>query len=404
MLLAAFAPLLAVAQSVTLTYTYNGLPLEIFPDSYNAWSYARVYVPRSITIESVTASVQVQYAGVGDLNVFLYSPQGTRSVLLERNCGSLVNIDTTFDDTATSKYADYCPAEAGRGPFRGNEPLANSKGQNAYGYWSLGVENNGSGNMGFLNGFSITIKGTSNGTPQTASKTIVSATTFQSGGVAPGEMISIFGVNLGPSGGVQASGGTLPTTLGGTTVKFGGVAAPLYLVSDRLVVVQAPSWLSSGDTASISLQATAGLSPTISVPVVTARPGVFTYESGSTGQAKAVNQDGTLNGNGTVDGTDKPAPAGSTIAVFATGLGPTDPPVPDGKPAGSNPTSKATLTITATVAGRPATVTYAGAAPGLAGVYQVNVIIPKETTSGAAAIVLTAGGNASQDGATIQIK
>jgi len=37
----------------------------------------------------VTASVQVQYSGVGDLNVYMWSPSGTRTKLLERNCGGL---------------------------------------------------------------------------------------------------------------------------------------------------------------------------------------------------------------------------------------------------------------------------------------------------------------------------
>ena len=42
-------------------------------------------------------------SGVGDLNVYLYSADGTRTKLLERNCGGLLNIDTTFDDSATTK-------------------------------------------------------------------------------------------------------------------------------------------------------------------------------------------------------------------------------------------------------------------------------------------------------------
>ena len=405
MLLAAFVPLLAFGQT-TVTYSYNGLPLQIFPNDANVASVVRVFVPRSLVINSVTASVQVQYSGVGDLNVYLYSPQGTRTKLLERNCGSLVNIDTTFDDAASTAYKDFCPAEAGRGPYRGNEPLANSKGQNAYGYWRLAVENNGSSKTGFVTGFGITITGTSSSTsaPLIAPQTIVSASSFKSGGVAPGEMLAIFGVSLGPAGGVYAPAGNLPTTLSGTSVLFGGNAAPLYYVSDQLALVQAPSWLNPGDTTSILVSASNGLTPAISVPVVPARPGVFTYESGPGGQIKAVNQDGTLNGDGSITGTDTPAPAGSTIQLFATGLGPVDPPVPDGTPAGQKPLSVATLPITATIGGFQGTVTYAGAAPGLVGIYQVNVTIPKVMPSGSARVVLTAGGNASQDGATIQIK
>jgi len=402
MMLAVLTPLLAFGQ--TVTSSYNGLPLQIFPDDANVASVVRVFVPRSLTINSVTASVQVQYSGVGDLNVFMYSPQGTRTKLLERNCGSLVNIDTTFDDAASTTFASFCPTEAGRGPYAGIEPLANSKGQNSYGYWRLAVENNGSSNTGFVTGFSVTINGTSTSGAVIAPQTIVSASSFKSGGVAPGEMLAIFGVNIGPSPGVYAPAGNLPTTLGGTSVLFGGNAAPLYYVSNQLVLVQAPSWLNPGDTASIMLTSNNGLTPIIPVPIVPARPGVFTYESGPTGQIKAVNEDGTLNGDGSINGTDVPAPAGSTIQLFATGLGPVDPPVPDGTPAGQKPLSVATLPITATVGGFASTVAYSGAAPGQVGIYQVNVTIPRFMPSGPARVVLTAGGNASQDGATIQIK
>src|SRR5258708_5981906 len=136
--LVVFVPL-AFAQTQTYTYSYSGVPLPIYPDDWDTAAVASIVVPRSITISKVTVAVQVQFNNASDLNVYLLSPKGTRTKLLERNCSGLVNIDTTFDDSAPSKYADFCPAEAGRGPFRGNEPLANSNNENAYGYWKLGV-------------------------------------------------------------------------------------------------------------------------------------------------------------------------------------------------------------------------------------------------------------------------
>ena len=48
--------------------------------------------------------------------------------------------------------------------------------------------------------------------------------------------------------------------------------------------------------------------------------------------------------------------------------------------------------------------TYAGAAPGLVGMYQVNILVPALTPSGANSLVVTAGGNASQSGVYIQTK
>jgi uncharacterized protein (TIGR03437 family) len=408
LLLAALAPL-TFAQTLTSTFSYSGLPVPILPQSSNSYAAVRLLVTKSLVISSVTASVQVSYSGVGDLNVFLYSPSGTRTKLLEKNCGNLVNIDTTFADapTATTRYASFCPAEAGRGPYQGNEPLANSQGQNALGYWLLAVQNNGSGNSGLVTGFSLNITGTLAGPPVILPQTIVSYADFKGGPVAPGDLISVFGANLGPANAVQAGSATLPTSLAGTTVQVNGTTVPIFSVGNQLVNIHAPASLVPGSSATIKVTSTFGSSGTVTLPVVPAKPSVLTYESGGGGQAKALNQDGSVNGNGTVtlDGSDKPAAAGSIIQLFASGLGATNPPVPDGGPAPSSPLSLATLPISATIAGLPATVTYAGSAPGLIGVYQVNVQIPAGTPSGgAAALVLTAGGNASQDTVTIAIK
>ena len=402
--LVAFVPL-AFAQTQTYTYTYSGLPLPIYPDDWNSVAIAGITVPRSITITKVTASVQVEFSGVGDLNVYLFSPQATRTKLLERNCGDLVNIDTTFDDSAESKYADFCPAEAGRGPFRGNEPLANVNNQNAYGTWKLAVENNGSGGTGYLTGFSITVTGTPYGPPVFSSDSVVSVSSFKSGGVAPGEQLVIFGANLGVVGGTWAPANqNLPTVLGSTSVTFDGVAAPLYFAADRGILVQAPTTLTSGTNTSIQVTASGGTSAAVSLPVVPARPGIFTYEAGGSGQAKAINQDGTLNGDGVTVVDSVPAEAGTVLQLFASGLGTVDPAIPAGTIAPSDPLSLVVLPVAATVGGVSATVTYAGAAPTLVGMYQVNVLVPLRTPSGPNRIVLYAGDNSSQDGATVQIK
>jgi len=401
--LLAFVPL-AFAQSQTYTYTYTGFPLPIYPDDWNTVAVIRMFVGRSIQISKVTASVQVQFSGVGDLNVYMWSPDGTRSKLLERNCGSLANIDTTFDDSASSKYADVCPATAGSS-FRGNEPLANWNNQNAYGYWRLGVENNGSSRTGFVTGFSVTITGTALGPPVIGPSSIVSTSSFLTALVAPGDQISIFGVNLGPTTGIRATANpNLPTTLGGTTVTFDGVAAPIYYVSDRLVNVQAPTTLNTGALTRIQVSNSSGSSAAVPLIASTANPGVFTYEVGGVGQAKATNQDGTLNGDGSILSTDKPAPPGSVIQVYATGLGAVSPAVAAGTPTPLSPLSSTVSTVTASIAGRAATVAFAGLAPGMIGVYQVNIIVPLSAPSGADRLLLYVDGIGSQTGVTIQVK
>jgi uncharacterized protein (TIGR03437 family) len=394
------APLL-FGQAQTFTYTYSGLPVPIYPDDWDTVSVATIFVPRAISITKVTATVNVQYSGVGDLNLYMWSAAGTRIRLLERNCGSLQNVDTTFDDAATQRYSEFCPAEAGRGPFRGNEPMSNANGQIAFGYWRLGVENNGSDKTGVLNGFSITITGTPVGTPAIGANTIVSTASFQNGSVAPGDQVSIFGVNLGPPAGVRAPAGTLPTTLGGTTVTFDGTAAPLIYVSDKFVALQAPALTVS--TTRVQVTSSSGTSSAVTIPVVPVKPGIITYEAGGKGQAQAINQDGTVNGDGSANNSQGAAP-GTIIQLFATGLGPVTPGITPGTPAPTSALSTVNTQVSAAIGGRAAQVVWAGAAPGLIGTYQVNVMVPVATPSGAARVVLTQGGNSSQDEVTVQIR
>src|SRR5207253_3254183 len=98
--------------------------------------------------------------------------------------------------------------------------------------------------------------------------------------------------------------------------------------------------------------------------------GVFTLNSTGSGQAAAVNQDNSTNGPAS------PARLGSVVSLYVTGEGQTNPSGIDGKPA-STPLPAPVLFVSATLAGQPATVTYAGGAPGLvAGAMQVNVQIP----------------------------
>lgn len=110
-----------------------------------------------------------------------------------------------------------------------------------------------------------------------------------------------------------------------------------------------------------------------------------------------------MNGDGSITGS-VPTTTGKVIQIWASGLGPVDPPIPTGTIAPASPFSRATLAIAATVGGQSARVTAAGAAPGLVGMYQVNVLVPTGVPSGANRLVLYAGDNSSQDEVTVQVR
>jgi len=126
----------------------------------------------------------------------------------------------------------------------------------------------------------------------------------------------------------------LPMSLAGAQVLFdGGPAAMILAVPGRIDCI-APYDLAG--KASTVVQVRFGdqqTSTALRVDVVTADPGLLTADGSGIGQAYVRNQDGTLND------TDNPAPAGSTITAYVTGIGLADPGCPYGQiaPAGYTP-------------------------------------------------------------------
>lgn len=399
-LLALMFGAVAFAQTQTATFSYSGSPLGIPTSNLNTPVVAEIYVPTELTISSVTAQVQITYPKVSDLQVFLYSANGTRTILLNNDCGSIANVNTTFDDSAATKYSSFCPQEAGRGPFRGNEPLANSKGQLSAGYWDLVVQNTKSNsNSGLVQSFSLTITGTPVTTPAFTADAVVNSASLAGGVIAPGELVTIFGVALGPQQGVTPTSGGSGSSVGGTTVTFDGQPAAILYSSYYQVNVQAPYTLVPGKKTNIQVQSTGGTGANVPVDVISSVAGLFTVQSNGTGQVLAVNQDGSQNSN--ING----AAAGSYVSLYATGLGAVTPAVNAGAVPPNSPLSTVNGGVTVVIGGLVAPVTYAGLAPGYPGLYQINVQIPAGVGSGANRIFIVAPNGYSSQGRTfIQVQ
>ena len=152
---------------------------------------------------------------------------------------------------------------------------------------------------------------------------IGSAATQATGPIAPGELVELLGSGLGPQPGIQ-TGATpqtpYPTEAGGVTVTFDGKPAPLLWVQDGQINTIVP-WSVAGPTTEICVTYNIVETNCLTSAVVEAAPGVFTTDGA---HAAALNQDGTVNS------AANPAEPGSTVTIFATGLGPIDPPQADG--------------------------------------------------------------------------
>jgi uncharacterized protein (TIGR03437 family) len=191
-------------------------------------------------------------------------------------------------------------------------------------------------------------------------------------GVAPGELITIYGTNLSS---VTLANGSFPTLLGGVQVTVNGRQAPIYFVSPGQVSAVIP-FGTVEQVASVQVNNNGITSNVVTSFVNSTAPGVFTKPSGGIGTVAALHAD-----NSVVSSTN-PAQIGETIAIYVTGLGAVTPAVGDGVPGPSNPLSSASNTITVTIGGQAATTTFVGLAPGLVGLYQINVQVPTGLTSG----------------------
>ncbi|MBM3760504.1 MAG: hypothetical protein FJW36_09690 [Acidobacteria bacterium] len=186
---------------------------------------------------------------------------------------------------------------------------------------------------------------------------ITNAASYQGPAVTPGQIVTLFGTNLD---GIRAPNAHILYT----TPNQSAIILPYNLNPARLKLVRG-----SQETIPLTLR------------VLNSQPGIFTADGSGRGLAAALYVD-------------------SIVILFGTGLGSLDQPVVDGQPttAANLATIFKSSQLTATINGIPATILYAGTAPGLiAGVDQLNIQIPPNLTSGQARLKLSANGRESNE-------
>ncbi len=236
------------------------------------------------------------------------------------------------------------------------------------------------------------------GPPAPVISAIINSASGASGPISPGEIVSIFGSNMGPAVGV-AFGQTIPFNLAGVQVMFGNTAAPLTYVSASQINAVVPYGI-AGTTTQIQVQYQQQNSNTLTAAVQLATPAIFSADMSGHGPGAILNSDYKLNT------TVNPASAGSVVMIYATGGGVTTPVSADGSLAPSaEPFARLLAPVTVTIGGAQAQVLYAGGAPGLiSGLTQINVIVPGGITPGASVpMIVQVGGYQSQTGLTIAL-
>lgn len=191
--------------------------------------------------------------------------------------------------------------------------------------------------------------------------------------VAPGSLISIYGIGLAAETAQASSSTAWPYQLGGTTLTLGGLPVQLQYANSTQINALVPS-VAPGLYALVLT--TAQGTHSINLMIEQVVPSLFTLSGGTAAALHAA--------TGQVVTASNPAVPGEYVSLFGTGLGPTSL---------SNGLNIAQTTPSVSIGGDQAAVTFAGRAPGFVGLDQINVQIPSSIQPAAQVAVSATSGN-----------
>jgi uncharacterized protein (TIGR03437 family) len=247
--------------------------------------------------------------------------------------------------------------------------------------------------------------------PQPQVTAVVDTASYLQGTISPGQIITIFGIGLGPAqltlfnpaSPAPQIPNALPLVAPSTSVTINGVPAPVLYSSASQVSVVVPYTL-SGTTADLILSYGGLASQAVTLALAATTPSIYTFDASGRGQGAILNFNPTTN-DYTLNSSSAPAGRGQTVVIYLNGIGATNVPIANTL-IPLTPVVAPTAQINVTIGGQAATVlgaaSPAGSVPGL---LQLNVTVPSTAPVGSAVPVLVnIGGVDSQAGVTMVIR
>ncbi len=167
-----------------------------------------------------------------------------------------------------------------------------------------------------------------------------------------------------------------PSTVGGVTVTIGGLPAAIYFVSSGQIDCLVPYGV-TGASVTVSVNNGATASNVVTIPLAKTSPGVFSLDTTGTNDGAILD----FTAGGTIVNATSPAVKGDTVELYLTGLGALTTPIADGHGI-TTVADSAVAQISLYINGIqvPAVnILYAGLSS-LAGLYQINFVVPKTLT------------------------
>ena len=242
--------------------------------------------------------------------------------------------------------------------------------------------------------------------------------------ISPNSIISVFGVDLAAEGTFKILrdlvDDKVPTQLADVCAEVNGIRTPMFFVSPGQLNVQAPTLGALGPVTVEVITGCGGSSEQKSAPemvtVDAVTPAFFLKVFTDPGPIAALHLDFTEVGDPNVIAGATPAQPGTFISLFATGFGPTNPPLQAGEvPQFALPDSFGQARVTGnvtsvTIGGIPLDpdnaneVFYIGTAPCCAGLYQLVVKVPVNAPDGDLPVVVTIDGVSTPEGPFVTVQ
>jgi len=219
-------------------------------------------------------------------------------------------------------------------------------------------------------------------------------------GISPGEMITIYGSNMGPttvtSLELDGTGANVMSLLEGTQVTFNGVAGPMIFTYDGQLAVVVPYEIAGQSTVNVVVSYLGLQTSSQQFKVVAANPGLFTLSETGKGDA-AIERPSDQS----IISVSNPASLGDQLQLYGQGYGVASPSLADGALVISSlpiPVAQTKLLID----GNAVPYEYiGGAGDEVNGMMQINFVVP-QLKAGSHSIQVQVGSAISPAGVNLQ--
>jgi len=214
---------------------------------------------------------------------------------------------------------------------------------------------------------------------------------------SPGEIVSIFGMNL--ADGIEfAPALPLKTQMQGTLIAFGGRPLPLLYMNPNQVNAILPYGLTPGTTYQLIVSRGNRISVPQSLTVAVAEPALFKADSSGQGDIFVYHSAAEQ----ILAAPGQPAKAGDILIIYCAGLGSVNPLIDAG--VAVDRLIQTASPIGLTIGGVQAQVLFSGLTGGLTGLYQVNAMMPDGVNPGDAVPVVLTLGNVSSPPVSMAVR